>query len=172
VLLGAFAIASRWPVLEARTLFDTERGAAAIFRIDATERFGGPLRILAVDLPSDPMLPRAEIASEMRERLDDFPLADVDLVVGDFNITRGSASLRTMFPTFRDAASEAGEGIAGTFPRWEGLPTSVAIFLRWHIDQTLLAPTIEATGYRVLNAGSREHFVQEFSIVRRSTQGD
>jgi endonuclease/exonuclease/phosphatase family metal-dependent hydrolase len=172
VLLGTFAIASRWPVVEARTLFDAEQGAAATFRVDATDRFGGPLRILAVDLPSDPMLPRAEIAAAMRSRLDEIPLADVDLVVGDFNITRGSASIRTMFPTFRDAASEAAEGIAGTFPRWEGLPAWVALFLRWHIDQTLLAQSIEATRYRVLDAGSREHFVQEFWIVRRSTDGD
>ena len=74
-----------------------------------------------------------------------------DLVVGDFNMTRGSVSLATLFPDLSNAFDKAGRGYGASFHR--GLPL-------YHIDHTLLADTIRAVNYDLVDIGIGRHLVQ------------
>ncbi|QYK47238.1 MAG: hypothetical protein KF838_10655 [Phycisphaeraceae bacterium] len=80
---------------------------------------------------------------------------DPDLIIGDFNIPRGSRSLDTLTngPGWqtRDAFRQAGIGYAATWP----LSTPL-----WHIDQAFLAPWLRATSYRVINPRKGLHWMQ------------
>ncbi len=163
VVTGSFAVASRIPVLEAREIFDSDVGTAAIIRIDTRGRIGHVLTVLAVDLPSEPMLARMELAHAFRARLEEHTLPRIDVITGDCNMTKGSASLQAMFPSFRNAWNEAGSGIAGSWPRSKPFGR----LLMWHIDQLLLGHRVTARSYRIIDLGGREHRAQQARIAAR-----
>lgn len=86
-----------------------------------------------------------------------------DVMIGDFNIPRGSWSLGVLTSgpgwTTRGAFEEAGLGHAATWP----LKTPL-----WHIDQTFLAPWLRATSYKVVNPRVGLHWMQvvEFGAAK------
>ena len=93
-------VLSRQPVV-LRRQWDLPTGHAALFEVALTQR---TLRILMVDLQSEPFLPRSPAIAEIARRVDDLAAADapVDVVAGDFN-TPGR------FLGF-DLLSDAGDG--------------------------------------------------------------
>jgi endonuclease/exonuclease/phosphatase family metal-dependent hydrolase len=79
-----------------------------------------------------------------------------DIVVGDFNMTRGSASVRTLFPGLTHAFDQAGRGYGATFRR--GFPL-------YHLDHTLLADTVQATDYALVDLGIGRHLAQVVELA-------
>jgi len=142
---------------------------------------GEPLVVWFVDLPSDPLTSRMESMRVMRDAIDawdgrtlvpnetgwdSIPGADVfptpDLVIGDFNALRGSASLDTIAPGYRDAF-----GLAGRGPGRSWVPNGQNRLLRqplklssWHIDLALAAPGWDVLGYELVNPRRGPHRVQ------------
>jgi endonuclease/exonuclease/phosphatase family metal-dependent hydrolase len=81
-----------------------------------------------------------------------------DLIVGDFNIPRGSASLRNLTADFVNAYSQGGFGPSGTWPR------------RWplvHIDQAFVGSSLRAARYRVIDPGAGGHRMQIIDLRAR-----
>ncbi len=85
-----------------------------------------------------------------------------DIIIGDFNIPRGSHSLNLLTSgpgwTTRGAFEQAGLGYAATWP----LKTPL-----WHIDQAFLAPWLRATSYKVVNPRTGLHWMQVVSLGER-----
>jgi LPXTG-motif cell wall-anchored protein len=140
---------------------------------------GGAMTVWVLDLPSEPRLSRWTVAHQARAAIESwtgpvqlrdeqgrfsfdqapgrgFPPADI--LVGDLNITRGSASLNILAPGMHNACADAGRGWSGTYPRRWPL---------WHIDQTLLAPGLRALSYRVLDPGIGHHRIQVAEVIPR-----
>lgn len=145
-----------------------DTGWAAWFEIDTPD---GPLVVWAIDLPSDPAVHRMAQARQAaaviagwrgpvrasaglpppRRSAAGFPVPDV--VVGDFNTPRGSASLRVLLreagaPGMRDAFAEAGRGWARTWPRRAPL---------WAIDHCFVGPRWRAERFGVFDPGEGGH---------------
>jgi hypothetical protein len=156
-IVWPFMVFTRLPVLDDRRLTPTKEDInIALFRLDTTAQLGRPITIYAVDLPSDPKRNRGEIARTVRRLLDDLAAPPPDIVVGDFNLTRGSASLKTMFPGLAHAFDQTGRGYGATFPR---------SFPLYHLDHTLLAGTVQATDYTLVDLGIGRHLGQRVELA-------
>ncbi len=151
VTVWPFVMFTKLPVLEARPLVDNDDLRVVVYRVDATATIGHVVTIWVIDLPSNPWRQRHAIAKRARRILDTVTSDPPDLVVGDFNMTRGSESLATVFPDLSHAFDEAGRGYAASFRR--SLPL-------YHIDHTLLADTVRAVGYDLVDIGVGRHLVQ------------
>lgn len=142
---GSFTVLSRAGIREARPIY-AARGRA-LSRIDLeTDR--GPLAIDAVDLPSETTLHRYMVVRSFVGELEGLRNDDADLVVGDFNITRGSASLSLLAPGARDAFATAGTGWGATYPRARPLVA---------IDQVLVRGPWFAARAEVVDPGFGRH---------------
>lgn len=150
---GPFALVTDFPVREARLVLASDRRWAGFFRIEIPGSPRGELAVLAVDLPSATDLPRREVAAKLRSDLAAIGLPEADLVVGDFNMDAGSASLAAAFPRHRAAFELVGEGYAGSYPR--ALPL-------WLPDQVLVGDAVAACGHRLIDLGFGTHRAQEF----------
>ena len=157
VVSWPFVLVTRLPVLEARPLVANAGLRMSVFRIDTTESLGRVLTVWAVDLPSDPGRSRASVARAARRILDQVQSSPPDVVVGDFNMTRGSASLSMTFPGLAHAFDQAGRGYGASFRR--GLPL-------YHIDHTLLGENVRAVGYDLVDIGTGRHLVQVVDLAR------
>lgn len=146
---GTFLVASRWPLVEVRNVTGNEGRIVGLIRIDID---GDRFTICAVDLPSDARLSRMGIAEALADETHLPSPSEADCVVGDFNITRGSASLTRMFPGFRNAFDCAGVGFGATWPR--RLPLL-------QLDQMLVSDRLEPLQYRIFDLGSRVHRAHE-----------
>ncbi len=151
VTVWPFVMFTKLPVVEARPLIANADLRVVVYRVDATATVGRVVTIWVIDLPSDPSRPRHAIARRARSILDKVTADPPDLVVGDFNMTRGSVSLATVFPDLAHAFDEAGRGYGASFSR--SLPL-------YHIDHTLLADTVRAVGYELVDIGVGRHLVQ------------
>lgn len=130
----------------------------------------GALTLWIVDLPSDLRLARRHVTRRLaegiarwrgEERVRDargwwssspggaFPAPDV--VVGDFNIPRGSVSLRALVGEMLNAHDVAGATWGASWP--EALPLL-------HLDQTFLGPRVRALSYRLERGGFGWHLPQ------------
>jgi len=147
-------------------------GWAAWFELDSP---AGPLILWAIDLPSDPELARYPLAKSAGESIaawqgavryvdgeeHHFERADTpgfpppDIIVGDFNIPRGSASL----DAFLDAAGAegmhnafdlAGVGWRRTWPRERPV---------WAIDQCFVSDRLQARSLATPDPGFGGHRV-------------
>lgn len=171
----------------------SDPGRAMYVELDATATLGRTLVVWIVDLPSDVKLSRSRITREaidairawrgtetIRDERDvrstrqtgpGFPPAD--LIVGDFNIPRGSASLRTLVGAMDNAFDQSGLGYAATFSAarpqkpygplglWAhhvGLPLV-------HIDQMFVGAGLRAARYEVVDPGAGFHLYQKAEIV-------
>ncbi len=125
-----------------------------------------PLVLWVVDLPSDFNLPRRRVMKEaahtlnttrgpayrrtdsgdLLEEIEGFPTPD--LIVGDFNTPRGSASLAELTGTLTDAFEQAGHGFAASWPReWPLLA----------IDHAYIGADLKATRFEVVDFGEGRH---------------
>lgn len=145
-------------------------GRAAWYELEVG---GARLVVWAVDLPSDPGAHRVPLGREagraiaswrgatrvmegdrvryVRGEEAGFPAPDV--IVGDFNIPRGSASLGVFLResgagAMRDAFGEAGWGWERTWPRE---------FPAWAIDHCFVGERVRAAGFGTLDPGVGGH---------------
>ena len=146
-----FAILTRHPIVALRTLARADDISLVLLEIETPVIPDRPLVMLLVDLPSEPRLPRHAIAARARRYLAEAEAPEPDVVIGDFNMTRGSASARSIFPGMRHAFRDGGHGYVATFPRAVPL---------YHIDHVLLAGTVRAARYDVIDAGFGRHRAQ------------
>ena len=128
-----------------------------------TPRRGRPTTIYFIDYPSSPLLHRARVAELVQRKINQIttpPLGELavpmpDVVIGDFNTPRSSASLLRLLPGFWPASDHAGLGLLKTFPRPRCL---------LHIDNTLVSPTWHADEYGVIDPGISEHKAQRVRL--------
>lgn len=111
---ASFAVLSRLPVGEASPLYAARGRTLARASIESAE---GPLVIDMVDLPSETTMHRYAAMTAFVGAIDGLRATAADITVGDFNITRGSASASLLAPGARDAFATAGVGWGGTYPR-------------------------------------------------------
>ncbi|MEY5032932.1 MAG: hypothetical protein RL354_1963 [Planctomycetota bacterium] len=151
---GSFAIVSRVPVTEARPVYNARGRALSRFTLETPL---GALRIDAVDLPSETTLPRFRSMQTFVGALEGLRGEPADLIAGDFNITRGSASLGLLVGDARDAFATAGTGWGGTYPR------QLPIF---PIDLTHVRAPWRAVWADVVDPGFERHCAQRVDLVR------
>lgn len=177
--LGVTPASSRWIDAPGR---QSDPGRALYLEIDAFPAMPKPLVVWALDLPSDPNLARWSVAKESIRRLERFtgmshvrqasgeyidePMAGgfklPDLIVGDLNIPRGSASLTILAEGMANAFDQAGHGLVATYPRERPL---------LHLDQMFVGHRHRANKYSVLFGDSGTHAMQWARIVARAPGG-
>ena len=112
-------IAARWPVVIERRL-TLPRGAAMLARIDLPDQ--SPLRVLVVDLKSDPRLSRTPTLHEIANICHDSHARGkpIDLVAGDMNSLSRSIGFDALAVAGEgyELASTRASGWRGTFPSW------------------------------------------------------
>lgn len=154
-----------------------DAGEGLFAELDTTAELGRTTVIWLIDLPSDPDLWRERVCREAAatiaayrgpamsrgpQGLDvpqelatlGFPLPDI--VVGDFNIPRGSASLRHLSVGLNDVFAGSGWGAGGHFPR------EVPVFA---LTQAFAAPWLEAKRYNAVDLGGGRHRAQVFELA-------
>jgi hypothetical protein len=156
--LPPFMVISRPPIVQFRPLVVNGEIRITLFRLDAVPKLGRELTLYVVDLPSDPKLPRHEMALAVRRMLDGVEAPPPDIVVGDFNMTHGSASLAALFPGLTHAYAQAGRGYGATFPR--ALPL-------YHLDHALLSDPFMAADYELIDLGTGRHLAQRVVVTAR-----
>jgi hypothetical protein len=152
-------------------------GRAMFIEIDAKASLGRNVVVWVLDMPSEPRLSRWEMAKAARSAIGGwtgaamteggavpmegvgFPAADV--VVGDFNITRGAASLSVLLPGMRNAFDEGGAGYAASWPR-QGYRTPIPLV---HIDQMFVGGDVRAARYEMVDPGFGYHGMQVGDVV-------
>lgn len=159
--VNGFGIFTRRPILRMERIAREDDIILAYVAIDMGEPFAEPLHLYLIDLPSDPAIPRAQIADRVRALIAEAApgIPPADMIIGDANIPRGSWSLQSMFPGFEHAFDQAGHGYGATFHRR---------FPLLHIDQILLAPTLEATDYDIVDPGFGRHSLHAVTIRPRT----
>jgi hypothetical protein len=155
---GTFLLTGPVRVIEARPIVQGDDGFATLFRFE--DAGSGQTSVLAVDLPSSPARARyaalARFAAQVRASLD---LRSVDMIVGDFNCTRGSASVHAAFPGFDEAWSVAGQGWGASWPReWPLL----------HIDLALVSGSMRVERCELHDPGIGHHRLNALSCSRRA----
>ena len=156
-------------------------GAAMYVEIGGRRDEDPPTTLWIVDLPSDISLSRSRVTREARAAIDAFDgmrmirtandswtiepgtgyagpkgFPTPDLIIGDFNIPRGAASLSRLNMGFPDAFDQAATGYRASWPR--RLPL-------WHLDQAFIGPRFRAWRYQVRDAGSGAHLMQVVDVT-------
>lgn len=155
---GIFSVITKLPMEKLRHLIWADGIHVAKLELNGPGFETTPLRILLVDLPSDPHRGRWKIAEQLRNLLEQVDIGGFDLVIGDFNMPAQSRALRTLFPGYQSSWNQAGEGWAATYPR--GWPIA-------RLDHILEGPTVEVVGLRTLNPGIGRHSMQTMMIRPR-----
>ena len=166
---GIFSVVTRVPVLMGRPLVNREGIWSYMIELDTRDALGRTTVLYLIDLPAiDYENPettfersRMDLARQFRTLLDAAAAPTPDVVVGDFNITRGSASLLQLFPDMTHAYDSGGHGYGATFHR--ALPYA-------HIDHILTAPGVTAVRYDIINPGVGRHHAQRARIVADATK--
>jgi hypothetical protein len=149
---GHFTVLTRLPVRRLQPIASSNDIHLQGIEIDTTERLGQPLHIVAVDLPSNPMRSRMDIAHTARRWLDRKERPETDIALGDFNMRGNSAALRFMFPRLHHAWSLGGVGWGPTFPRVAPI---------YHIDHVLVADWLLVQRDETIDPGVGRHRLQQ-----------
>jgi len=157
--VSSFTVLSRYPILRARPLVSNDTTQIALVEIDASPALGRPIVLWLCDLPSELEIGRMEHMRELRDMLDDSGETLPDVALGDFNVTRGSASLKALLPGMRHAFDDAGHGYAATYYRPYPL---------YHIDNMLIDASLRATEYAIIDPGFGRHRAQTARITATS----
>lgn len=138
--------------------------------LDTKELLGRNLVVWGIDFPSDVRLSRYAAAKQANRTIEGMGLPEPDLIVGDFNTPRGSASLGIIGRGYPHAFYQAGRGYAASWPRQrrgplgQRIPNAAPIF---HLDHTFVSPWLRATTYELIDPQIAEHFVQRVRVTPR-----
>jgi hypothetical protein len=155
-------------------------GRALWLEFDTKAELGRSMTVVVYDMPSDlrrwrwklalnarnalsewegPLILRDQRGQTTREPVKGYGFPKPDVVIGDFNIPRGSGSLAMLAPGMTNAFDQGGAGYVATYPRWRPLA---------HIDHTFVAPWLRAVRYRVADPGEpSSHLYQVTDLVAR-----
>ena len=148
---GPFTILTTLQVVEVQTLIASDGIYISMFIIDTSETLGKPLVLWAIDLPSELDISRIKTATKVQRLLATLNTPTPDVVIGDFNMTRGSYSIEKMFPELSDASDEGGFGLLASFPMEYPL---------YHIDHTLIREDLYCSAFSFINPQIGRHRVQ------------
>ncbi len=149
---GYFTVLTRLPVRRLQRIAASNDIHLQGIEIDTTAQLGRPLHIIAVDLPSNPLRSRMEIARTARRWLDKQSNLETDIALGDFNMRRNSAALQLLFPRLDHAWTLGGAGWGPTFPR---------LLPMYHIDHILVADWLQVQRDETINPGIGRHRLQQ-----------
>lgn len=159
----------------------------AEFDLDPDSTDDPPFVVWFVDLPSNPKAWKMDTMREARRQIDSwdgsgwgmgrhvweqrlfegerFPTPDV--IVGDFNTPRGSASIDIIASGYADAFDTAGSGRGRSFVIRDGSALEKAMFqiVDMHIDLTLVSAEHEIRGYTLIHSAKAKHAIQVSDIV-------
>ncbi|MHA7814417.1 MAG: endonuclease/exonuclease/phosphatase family protein [Phycisphaerales bacterium] len=157
----------------------------AEFDLDPARGDDQPLVVWFVDLPSNPTAWKMDEMRTVRSAIDSWNGAgwemgrnvweqyqdesasfpDPDLIIGDFNTPRGSASIDLLAPAFKDAFEQGGHGRGRSF-RVSGVgPGGVlSAVVDLHIDLALVAPAHGVNYYTLLGSAETDHTPQIVDI--------
>ncbi|MBX3358608.1 MAG: hypothetical protein KF745_09270 [Phycisphaeraceae bacterium] len=138
-----------------RPVDTTYPGYLLSFTADTTATLGRPITVWFIDLPSSPLAPRYAIAEIAARAIAELP-GPPDVLVGDFNIPRGSASLSLLSSGMRHAYDDAAYGPFASWPRADPL---------FQIDHVFLGPGLRAVEYDLVDPGVSEHWAQEIVVA-------
>ena len=155
---GRFALLSRLRVMEAIPLLAHDACNISRFTLDFS---GVPLVLEAVDLPSDVDLPRYTLAQTLANELESLRATPPDISLGDFKITRGSASLGLLYPGFEESFAARGTGWGVSYPRHAPLI---------HIDLTLVGPRFVTLRSAIIDPGAGRHAMQVVDLAARESR--
>ncbi|MFZ4574191.1 MAG: endonuclease/exonuclease/phosphatase family protein [Phycisphaerales bacterium] len=148
-----------------------DRGQAMFVEFDATETFGRPIVVWVIDIPSDIALSRQTMLKQAAAAINGFSgpvmirgksgldqevdspkgFPAPDIIAGDFNTPRGSASLSHVSGTLVHAYDQAGYGPE---PTWHREYPLVAI------DHVFTGGPVRAAGYSSVDVGAGKHRMQ------------
>lgn len=154
--VSMFTVVSRWPILSMRPLVTNDTTHVALVEIDTTLRLGRPTVYMLCDMPSELDIPRMEHMRQVHSMIVSSGAPFPDVAVGDFNVPRGSASFKALFPNMHNAFDDAGHGYSATYYR---------PFPLYHIDNTLVGESVNATDYFIVDPGFGRHRIQLVRIV-------
>ena len=157
VINSQFTLLTKFTPLQVRTLIASEGIYISSFTLDTTAVLGDTLVIWAVDFPSSFLESKMEIARRVQRLLHTIESPPPDIVIGDFNMTRNSVAIETMFPGLQDIASSSGIGVLASFPMEYPL---------FHIDHILLNNRFVPTYYELFNPHIGRHRIQIVEINR------
>ncbi|MDP7009496.1 MAG: hypothetical protein QGI78_08000 [Phycisphaerales bacterium] len=157
LISGPFTLLTTLRPLEVRTLVASDGMYISMYRVDARAALGKELVIYAVDLPFTSKESRKAIVQRTKRFLRQMDLPDPDLVVGDFNMTRNSNSMRRMFPTLKDAWDASGVGWSSSFHR---------AFPLFHIDHMLLGSDLHPVEYALIDPEFGRHCIQVLELAK------
>jgi hypothetical protein len=160
----------------------TDPGRAMFIEFDTTATLGRTTVVWIVDLPSEPKLSRWKMMRKVAESIGAWegPVTVVDgvsthsepaaqkgfprpdLVLGDFNTPRGSASLSHLVPGMKNAFDEVGAGYSATWPRF-GFRTPIPLL---QLDQMFLGAGVTMGRYEVVDPGFGFHQMQVGDLVQ------
>ena len=154
---GPFTLLTTLRPVEVRTLVASDGIYISMFVLGTKEQLGKHLVLYAIDLPSSIFRSRMNTARRATRLLGQTNAPAPDIVMGDFNMTRNSASIHSLFPDMTDAWDRAGVGWSSSYNR---------AFPLYHIDHTLLQGDLHATSYILINPQFGRHCIQIVEIER------
>jgi len=157
LISGPFTLLTTLRPIEVRTLVASDGIFISMYRLDTKEQLGQELVLYAVDFPSGFTESRIRTARRAKRLLRQVGAPPPDIVLGDFNMTRNSKSIRRLFPTLTDAWDHAGIGWSSSYHR---------AFPLYHIDHTLICDDLHAVLYELVNPELGRHCVQLVEIAR------
>ncbi len=155
VVNSQFTIITKYKPIQSMSLIANDGIYISKFVLDTTETLGDILVIWALDLPSTLSNSKMNIAKKVKRLIDETQENPPDIVLGDFNMTRNSVALHSIFPKYQHGADEAGVGLLASFPMAYPL---------YHIDHTLLADSVIAEKYKLINPKIGRHRTQYIEI--------
>ena len=161
--LGPVAVVARITVLEFRLLEYLDVPDVGIvwaaLLVVAPGAGSDDVRILVIDLPSDPKEPRGRVADALEAMLARHPeAADPDLVVGDTNCTPGSVVFERCFARLGRCEPWRASGWLPTYPRERPF---------WRIDAMLANHArLHWARYRTIDLGVGAHKAQQGAFER------
>ncbi|MBL6996954.1 MAG: hypothetical protein ISR75_00765 [Phycisphaerales bacterium] len=151
VINSQFTLLTKFTPIQVHTLIAVDEIYISSFVLDTTEVLGDVLVIWAVDFPSSLVISKMEIANRVLRLLQTIDTIKPDIVIGDFNMTRSSSAMQTMFPELHDVADTVGTGILTSFP---------LEFPLYHIDHILIRSGFRAMNYSLINPHLGRHRIQ------------
>ncbi len=155
VVNSQFTLLSKYKPISVQTIIASDGVYISSFILDTTEVLGDVLVLWAIDLPSSIWDSKIDIAHRVNRLLQTIEYTSPDIVMGDFNMTRNSVAMRTMFPTLYDISNRVGVGFLGSFPM------NVPLY---HIDHTLMNDRFTPVKYELINPHIGRHRIQLVDI--------
>ena len=157
LISGPFTLLTTVRPIEVRTLVASDGIYISFFKLDTRNQLGRELVVYAVDLPFNLLESRASIVRRAQRLLSKTDAEEPHVVIGDFNMTRNSNSMKRLFPAMTDAWDSGGMGWSSSYHR---------AFPLFHIDHILVGEDIHALSYELVDPQFGRHCIQLLQLTQ------